>query len=72
MENKKINVFAMARTPVNIKPEQVKKIEQNLRRYISPQINLVVRSVVGTDTGSSGYIPYYDESKFFPQEKGKK
>ncbi|MEQ8225786.1 MAG: hypothetical protein ABRQ37_25965, partial [Candidatus Eremiobacterota bacterium] len=71
-ENKKINVFAMARTPVNIKPEQVKKIEQNLRRYISPQINLVVRSVVGTDTGSSGYIPYYDESKFFPQEKGKK
>ncbi|MEQ8191760.1 MAG: TIGR00341 family protein [Candidatus Eremiobacterota bacterium] len=68
-ENKKINVFAIARTPVNIKPEQVKKIEQNLRKYISPQINLVVRSVVGTDTGAAGYIPYYDESKFSTEKK---
>lgn len=68
-ENKKINVFAIARTPVNIKPEQVKKIERNLRKYISPQINLVVRSVVGTDTGPAGYIPYYDEGKFSTEKK---
>ncbi|HPZ10211.1 MAG TPA: TIGR00341 family protein [Candidatus Eremiobacteraeota bacterium] len=68
-EKKTIKIFAIVRTPVNIKPEQVKNIEKNLRKYISPQINLVVRSVVGTDTGSEGYIPYYDESKFFPEEE---
>jgi uncharacterized hydrophobic protein (TIGR00271 family) len=71
-EKKKINIFAIVRTPDNIKPEQVKKMENNLRKYISPEINLVVRSVMGTDTGSAGYIPYYDESRFFPEEKSDK
>lgn len=50
-------------------PEQVKIIEKNLRKYVSKNINLVIRSVVSTDTVSKGYIPYYDESKFFPEDK---
>jgi len=49
-------ILAVARTPVNFEPAKVKKIEQALRKKINPRTDLMVRSVVGTDTTSSGFV----------------
>jgi len=49
-------ILAVVRTPVNFDSSKVKKIEQHLRKEINPRIDLIVRSVVGTDTSSSGFV----------------
>jgi len=59
-------VLAVLRTPVNVSPAAVKKIEARLRKTIEPDLDLVVRSHVGTDASSSGYVKKFDESVFSP------
>jgi uncharacterized hydrophobic protein (TIGR00271 family) len=57
-------VLVVLRTPVNTSPAVVKKIEARLRKAVDPKLDLVVRSNVGTDTSSSGYVKGFDESVF--------
>ena len=56
-QGRRLRVLAVARTPRNFEPEDVARVEEAFRKYVSPGTDLVVRSVVGTDTGPSGYLP---------------
>jgi len=60
-------VLAVIRTPLNASPGIVKKMEANLRKVINPDIDLIVRSQVGTDTSPSGYVYGLDEKAFSNQ-----
>gem|GEM_PF-742147 len=60
-------VLAVIRAPLNASPAHVKKIEANLRKVIDPKLDLIVRSQVGTDTSSSGYVYGLDEEVFSSQ-----
>ncbi|SMF97366.1 TIGR00341 family protein [Methylomagnum ishizawai] len=60
-------VLAVVSTPDNFTPKQVGKIQAGLQTGFNRPIRLVVRSVVGVDTGAEAYIPSLDES---PLQKG--
>ncbi len=60
-------LFAVARTPRQIESAQVKRMEEALRRHVQPNVDLIVRSVVGTDAAASGYLSSFDETKLTPQ-----
>ncbi len=51
----RMEVVVAVRTPANLGPAQVKAIQGNLRKYVRPDIDLLVRSMVGTYASDSGY-----------------
>ncbi|MDQ7826013.1 MAG: TIGR00341 family protein [Candidatus Eremiobacteraeota bacterium] len=65
-KDKRLVVLASVKTPVNFRPLDVKIIEKGLRKSITPRLDLVIRSTVGTDTSSSGYVYLFDESRLSP------
>ncbi len=48
-------VLATARTPSQLQPRQVEILQETLRKYVHPRIDLVVRSLLGTDTTATGH-----------------
>jgi uncharacterized hydrophobic protein (TIGR00271 family) len=63
-------VLAVVRTPQNITAAQVSQIQQALRHQVDPNLDLVVRSLVGVDTTDAGYVPDFDERQLLPQTEG--
>lgn len=55
-------LLAVARTPRTFRGWQVRRVEGQLREYVDPAIDLVVRSEVGADTGPEGYVAGFDEA----------
>lgn len=62
-QHSRLILFAVVRAPRSVEPEQVRKIEAEIRWYIDPLTDVIIRSEVGADTGSAGYFPNYDESQ---------
>jgi hypothetical protein len=60
-------LLAVVRTPKNIAPRQVSRVQKALRPQVDPTLTLVVRSVVGVDASDSGYLPDFDETVLLPQ-----
>lgn len=48
-------VLATARTPSQLQPRHVEAVQEALRKYVHPRIDLVVRSLLGTDTTARGH-----------------
>jgi hypothetical protein len=65
-----LHLIAVVRTPQAITPEQVQPIEADLRHRLSPHIELIVRSVVGTDATATGYLTGIDSAQLLPQPPG--
>lgn len=61
--NGKLRVLAVVRTPRTLTPRDARRIEALLRKYVEPSTVLVIRSVIGADVSSSGYVPSIDESR---------
>lgn len=59
-------VLAVARTPRQFQPADAEAIERLLRDYVDPKTDLVLRSIVGVDAASSGFLTSFDESKLTP------
>lgn len=59
-----LNVLAIVRSPATFTSTQVKQIQGAFRKYIDSTTKLVLRSIVGADTGAEGYIMSLDESIF--------
>lgn len=55
-------VRAVVHTPRVFEPDQVRVIQAALRRWVSPEIDLVIRSEVGGETSASGYLPVGEEA----------
>ncbi len=53
--NGRLELLATVRAPRNLDPVHVLPIQATLRRYVDPRIELVVRSLVGTDSAADGY-----------------
>jgi hypothetical protein len=49
-------VRGIARTPTAITPEMVADIQQDVREFVAPNIDIVVRSILEADASASGYI----------------
>lgn len=49
-------VRGICRTPNAITPAMVKEIEQDVQRFVAPNIDVVVRSVLEADASSGGYL----------------
>ena len=47
---------AVCRSPAAITPEMVAEIEEDIHKYVSPDIQLVVRTVLESDASSGGYL----------------
>lgn len=62
-------VLAVTRTPRSFTPAETRRLESILRFYTHPRIALVVRSEVGADTASVGYLSGFDEAKVTPHTK---
>lgn len=61
-----LRLVAVVRTPRAFEPQQVQPIEAALQQQVSPQIALVVRSVVGTDATAAGYLSALDSAQLLP------
>ena len=61
--NDRKQVFAVALTPVLLTTEQVAVMQAALRKYVEPDLDLVVRSLVGSDLNATGPLEAYDETK---------
>lgn len=59
----RVLVLAVVRTPRVVVPAQTREIEAAFRQHIHPGIDLIVRSVVGAETASTGYLTGFDEAK---------
>ncbi len=64
--NRRLLLLAVVRAPRQCEPAQVKQMEGALRRHVQPNVDLIVRSVVGTDTAAMGYLSSFDERKLTP------
>ncbi|MFP3903566.1 MAG: TIGR00341 family protein [Armatimonadota bacterium] len=62
-EGDRFVILTVARTPAPITPEQVAQIQENLRQYVNPAIQLVVRSNVGATASPSEYVTDTSESE---------
>lgn len=62
-------VLAVVDTPYTIRPPQVAEMEAALKASVDPRVILVVRSVLGADTASEGYLPDFDESILNPSKE---
>lgn len=60
-------LLAVVCTPRNIGPAQVRRIERALRRHVHPETDLIVRSMVGSDTAANGYLSDFDEAQLTSQ-----
>jgi hypothetical protein len=58
---------AAVRLPGNVEPDQVKHLEEALCQHVRPNASLLVRSVVGSDTASTGYLAGVDDAQFMRQ-----
>jgi uncharacterized hydrophobic protein (TIGR00271 family) len=67
--NGRLLLLVVVRTPQNIAAAQVSQIQQALRHQVDPNLDLVVRSLVGVDTTDSGFVPDFDERQLLPQAK---
>ncbi|MFH1452471.1 MAG: TIGR00341 family protein [Armatimonadota bacterium] len=63
-KNDYLLVFAVARTPKIIEAPQVKNMQASLTKSLKTKIHLVVRSVVGGDVTSTGFLNDFDENQF--------
>ncbi|MBI2877330.1 MAG: DUF389 domain-containing protein [Candidatus Tectomicrobia bacterium] len=63
----RLPLLAVVRTPRSIRPAQVRRIERALRRHVHPETDLIVRSIVGTDTAATGYLSDFDEAQLTSQ-----
>ncbi len=52
----RLRVLAVTQTPRVLAPEDVGEIEAKLRQYVDQRIDLVIRSAVGADATSDGYV----------------
>jgi uncharacterized hydrophobic protein (TIGR00271 family) len=68
--NGRLLLLVVVRTPQNITAAQVSQIQQVLRHQVDPNLDLVVRSLVGVDTTETGYVPDFDERQLLPQTEG--
>lgn len=62
-EDGRFVIFAVARTPAPITPQQVAQIQENLRQYVNPAIQLLVRSNVGATASPSEYVTDASETE---------
>lgn len=65
LQNGRFQILAVARTPRQIEPWQVRRMERAFRQYVHPRTDLVVQSIVGTAASGSGYLAS-TESIFSP------
>lgn len=65
--DQQLHVLAVVRTPQNFTPEQIHMVQTALQDEISSQLNLVIRSVVGIDVDTRGYLSSLDENLFKEQ-----
>ncbi|HXH62223.1 MAG TPA: TIGR00341 family protein [Fimbriimonadaceae bacterium] len=49
-------VRGICRSPAAITPSMVAEIERDVRKFVSPNIDIVVRTVLESDASSSGYL----------------
>lgn len=61
--NRKLYVLAVVRTPRTLTPRNTRQIEALLRKYVEPSTVLVIRSVIGSDASSGGYVTSFNESR---------
>jgi hypothetical protein len=54
-------VRGICRSPAAITPAMVKEIEDDVREYVAPNIDLVVRTLLEADASSSRYLITEDE-----------
>jgi hypothetical protein len=59
-------LLGVVRTPRSLEPHEVAEIEATLRRYVRPNLDLVISSQVGGYTAPSGYLKTFDESSLSP------
>lgn len=64
-ENGRTNVIAVIFSPQEFLPEQVARIEGNLRENVDPQIRLVIRSLITKDVDRKGpvFITHVDQKR---------
>lgn len=60
-------VRAVVRTPAQIGPWQVARMEEQLRKAVDPAIDLVVSSAVGTDATAASYVSDVKEAEAHAQ-----
>jgi uncharacterized hydrophobic protein (TIGR00271 family) len=61
-------LLAVVRTPQNIAPGQVSRMQGALRPLVDPTLTLVVRSMVGVDASDRIYLSDFDETVLLPQK----
>jgi uncharacterized membrane protein len=62
----RLRVLAVARTPTPIGPGKVAQLQEVLRRWVDPGIDLTVRSDLGADAAASGYLANLDDRTLAP------
>ena len=61
--NVQITVRTVVRIPKALEPAQVQTIQAALRRYVAPDLDLVILSVVGAEASATGYLPVNGEPR---------
>lgn len=56
MNGNQLYIMAITMTPQTFEPDQVSRIQESIREHVYPRTVLVVRSIVGADTSSYGFI----------------